>query len=106
MTSFARILTLILNLFESLSNPVKMAAGLFTLALAAFDYVNDMWAELFTRVDAMAAPSVGAADFTGLGMVNYIFPLDTVCTYISAYAVLRLACGGVRIIKSFIPTVS
>lgn len=73
----------------------KVAAGQSLLGLA----VN--------LVADFALPAMGVtADFTALAFVNYLFPFDTLCEFLIAYAVLRLACAAFRITKSFVPTIA
>lgn len=106
MTSFAKLLSLIFNLLQSFQSPVYLVMSVATAFLMLFEHMTNLWNGVFQQLDTIAAPVVGAADFSGLGMVNYFFPLDTVCTYITAYAILRLGMAVVRIVKSFIPTIS
>lgn len=100
------LLTAIYNLIATLSPGVRLGIGIASIALAVNSYVNALWADLFAKVDAIAAGSMGAANFSGLGLLNYIFPVDTLLSFVTGYATLRIACASVRIVKSFIPTIS
>lgn len=83
-----------------------LIVGVFTGAAALFHLFNDLWGEVFTRLDAItlaAAPGLGIAPFA---LANGVFPLDTFFTYLTSYFALYLACSVIRIIKSFIPTIS
>lgn len=100
------LLTAIYNMLFTLSPAVKAVIAGFSILLAINSYVNELWADIFSRVDAMAAASFSSVDFAPLALVNYIFPLDTVLSFIVAYSSLRLVCATIRIIKSFIPTIS
>lgn len=106
MITFSTVLGRLFDLLKSSSPTLSLVFSLGTLGLAVFTFVNQMWATLFAKIDGLVAPAMGNADFSGLGMINYIFPLDTVCTYISAFMLLRVTCAVIRIIKSFIPTVA
>ncbi len=100
------ILTALLNLLSSLNPAVTAVMAAVTVFSALFSYFNSMWSDLFARVDALASSSFGSADFSPLGFVNYVFPLDTLCTFLGTYMALRLACAAIRIVKSFVPTIS
>lgn len=72
-----------------------------------FGYMTVLWNEMFARIDALILQaSVGPLDFSPLSFLNYIFPIDDVLTCLTAYAALRVLCAAIRIIKSFIPTIS
>lgn len=82
-----------------------IAAGAFLLAFGSF-FVS-MWSKVIAGLDALIVPAVdGSADFSPLGLVNYVFPLDTLLTMLSAYMALKVACAGLRVVKSFVPTIS
>ena len=100
------LLTAIYALMSSASPFFRYGLGMLTVALAVLQYFNGLWAALFAKTDTMVAGTAGTADFSALGLINYVFPLDTVCTFISAYAGVRLLCATIRIIKSFIPTIA
>ncbi len=48
----------------------------------------------------------GVADFSPLGLANYIAPIDTLLTLIVVYMSVRLATVSIRIVKSFVPTIA
>ena len=83
---------------------ILMGAG--ALVLGFNSVANTLWGQLFAKVDTLAAGTFGAADFSPCGLLNYVFPLDTLCTLISAYAAVVLVCAAIRIIKSFIPSIA
>jgi len=100
-------LTLILNCMAAMSPGFRAILALGAVIVAVVDYVNSLWAELFAKIDALVMPVLGeGANFSALGFVNYVFPLDTVLTMVLAYGALRLVCAGIRIIKSFIPSIA
>lgn len=100
-----QILTLIWNFFASTSPAVHAVWAVGTLFLAFNAYINTLWVALFVQVDDLVASGLVSptANFSPLGLLNYCFPLDTLCSFLSAYLVLRATCAGIRIIKSFIP---
>lgn len=100
------ILTVIYNLLASMHPALRVGLGVGSILIAFLQYINALWADLFARVDALAVGSTGVADFSPLGFVNYVFPLDTVLTFCTSYCALRLVCAAIRIVKSFIPTIS
>jgi len=97
----------ILTLFVSMSPGLRAMLGVCSLVLALNTYTQTLWANVFSRVDAMAAFTIGYSyDISPLSLVNYVFPLDTMFTFITAYCAARLVLVVVRIIKAWIPTVS
>jgi uncharacterized membrane protein len=100
-------LTFIFNLFSSMTPAVRTVLAVGTVAITINDFFNVLWAQLFAKIDALSSGVTGTnADFSACGFLNYVFPLDTVCTLMSAYAVLTLSCATIRIIKSFIPSIA
>lgn len=99
-------LTFLYNLFASMNPAVKSVLAVGTVALGVNSYMQTLWTELFQKVDGIAASSFGNADFSPCGFINYCFPLDTLCTFLSAYCVLTVVCAAVRIVKSFIPSIA
>jgi hypothetical protein len=100
------LLTYTYALLKSFSPTTTLMFGALTALLAVNTYFNQLWASLFSRIDAIVVPSGGSIDFSPLGLINYVFPLDTGFTLLSAYGSLYVLCAGVRIIKSFVPTIS
>jgi len=101
-----KLLTLMYNLVAQMNPSVRAILFFGSLLTTGLTYLNEVWGELFQRIDGLAAAAAGTADFSPLSLVNYCVPLDVMLDMIVAYGVLRLACAGIRIIKSFIPTVS
>lgn len=100
------ILTAVYNIIGTIApvlRPIFLAAS---LVMAFNTYMNAVWTHLFTLIDSLVIDTSGTADFSGLALVNYCFPIDTMLTFMVSYAGVRLACAGFRIIKSFIPTVA
>ena len=106
MINLIRFLPRIFGALKSLGPTAKAVLGAATLFAGFFTYFNDLWSDLFTKIDALVVPAGAAADFSPLSMANYYFPLDTVCTYIASYLTFIAACTVIRVIKSFIPTVA
>lgn len=103
----ANVLTLIFNLLKSSTPGLNVFLGLMTLAVPIITYIADLWGGLFAKLDAMIIPALPSSlDFSPLGYVNYIFPMDTCLTFTAAYLVLYALSASIRIIKSFIPTIS
>lgn len=81
--------------------------GIVAVVFVFIDYFDELWESLFTRIDGMIAGAApGAISFAPLGLVNYVFPLDTLLTTVVTYAAIRLTCAGIRIVKSFVPTIA
>lgn len=89
-------------------NPLLLTAATGTgVVISVWEFGKLMWADLFARIDALVVPSTsGTADFSPLGLANYVFPLDTMLTYLGLLMGLKVVCVAIRIIKSFVPTVS
>ena len=101
------LLTVIYNLIAEMNPAVKVVIGGFSVFLAVNTYINALWAELFAKLDNVVGASTGGtSDFSPLGMINYVFPLDSVLTFLIALMAMKATCGIVRIIKSFIPTIA
>lgn len=70
-------------------------------------FLNDVWDQLFVRAEAMTAGVSGASvamDLIALG--NYVFPFDVVVALLVQYAFTKSVCACIRIVKSFVPTIS
>lgn len=91
-----------------LMNPlVTISGGVFTFALALFNFFNAMWNEMLGKLAAVTLPPATAATvMQGFDFVNYVFPLSELFTFCSAFMALYLICAAVRIVKSFVPTIS
>jgi len=97
-----------LGLMGSLNPSIRSLLMLGSVVLALWDWVNDLWSYLFYKIDSLVMPamqSVGV-DVSPLGLLNYVLPIDTLFTMITAYAALRATGVLIRIVKSFIPTIS
>lgn len=100
------LLTAIYNLLAS-SNPVLYSAlGVFTLILTLNSYVNEMWSSAFAKIDTLSVNVSSSVNFSPLGLIDYCFPLSEMLTLMVTYGGIRVLCAGIRIIKSWIPTVS
>ena len=101
------IITALYNLIAGMNPAVRAILAGGSLLLALNSYVNSLWAGLFSRVDQLVKPSISfAGDISPLALANYVFPLDTTLSLISAYGVLTVLCASIRIVKSFIPTIA
>lgn len=101
-----QVLNFIFNAIGSMSPAVRAVLGIGSVALAINAYANQLWAELFLKVDTLAAGTFGEVNLSPCAFINYVFPLDTACTLLSAYAALVAICATIRIIKSFIPSIA
>lgn len=90
------------------TTPVFRMVVLAGTTVASFTaWLNQVWADLFLRVDNYVKPTMeGVADFSPLGLANYIAPIDTLLTLIVVYMSVRLATVSIRIVKSFVPTIA
>ena len=86
--------------------PTAAIGAVVTLGFAIFQIGQTLWLELFSRMDHLTATTLGQVDFSPLAFANYCLPLDDFLTLLSGWAVLFVVAAGVRIIKSFIPTIA
>jgi len=83
---------------------IAFVLGLF---VSGMTYLNGLWDEVFLLVDNVLIPNFPAVyDFGPLTFANYIVPVDTTLNYCAGLFILKIACVAIRIIKSWIPTVS
>jgi hypothetical protein len=61
---------------------------------------------IIARLQQLELGLTGSADFSVLGLANYLFPLGQLLGFFTAYMGLLLTCTLIRIVKSWIPTVS
>lgn len=102
-----KILNALFNLTASANPAVRQLLWIGAALTAIWDYITDLWEDLFARIDAIILPILpGSIDFQPLGLINYIFPLDTVLTMVTALVLLMLLCAAIRIVKAFIPGIS
>lgn len=89
-------------------NPA-VAALLFVCSflMSVFEYVNSMWSELLAKMAGLVlSPPTAALAIDGMAWFNYAFPLTEFFTFATAFAAAVATAAGIRIIKSFIPTVA
>lgn len=107
MWTMLNVLVRIYQFLGNLNPLLGPMVAVFTIGMFFVEYMNDMWAVLFAEIDSMVIPlTEGALDFSPLAFINYTIPLDTLFTLLTAYGSLMLACYGVRIVKSFLPTIN
>lgn len=95
-------------LVSSLSPTVRLLFLVGSGALAFFNWLNAIWAALFSRIDAAASPAMLSlgVDVQPLSFLNYVVPLDTLLTLLTAYFAFKGVSALIRIIKSFVPTIA
>ena len=85
---------------------------LFDLLRNVFDWLADLLLSLVEKIDSIAAQlgststAVSGIDWGPLAVANSILPITEILTLVGAYFAIAVLCAFVRIIKSFIPTVS
>lgn len=91
-----------------LLNPMVSIGGIaFTLAAGMFRFFNALWAELLLKLVTVTLPPATAASvMSGFEFANYVFPVSELFTFCTSFMTLYLVCAAVRMIKSFIPTIS
>ena len=104
------MLTILVKIYEWMGKYNPMVATILTgigVGMAVWNFFKSLWVELFARGDALAVASMpSGVDFSPLGLANYVFPLDTLCSYIVTLGALKVVCVGIRVIKSFVPTIA
>lgn len=97
----------VLKVLRKWTNPISRISAAAAAVLAFFKLFEDGWAAIFEKLDDLVVPALGGSvDFAPLSLANYFLPIDLVCTHLAIFCVLKLACAIIRIIKSFVPTVS
>jgi len=103
------ILTAMFNFLLAM-NPFLTSAGvLLVTLLGGFRWLNAQYTTLISRLDALIMPSgvSGASiDLQPLGFINTFVPLSEAIAFFTAWVALLLICVGIRIVKSFVPTVA
>lgn len=107
--NFADSILTLLRVLVKFSNPltatlgsVWAVMGLYMGAQGHLDWVQ----EKISAVAELVTGFGGAADFSVLSVANYLLPLNQLLGYIASYVSLLLVCAAIRIVKSWIPTVS
>jgi hypothetical protein len=90
------------------SNPLVLSAfTLVTAFLSVWQIFLGMWAAMIARIDLLVVSSLPSSlSFQPLGLINYVFPIVELLNLVVIIAALKTACAGVRIVKSFIPTIA
>jgi len=102
-----KILSAILESIRGLNPLTTLAASALTLVITVFNFFNVLWAELLTKLAALALPPATAVSvMQGFSFINYVFPVTELFTFCSAFMVLYLVCAAIRIVKAFLPTIS
>jgi len=97
--SIFRILKKIQGPLTSFLGGAWALGGLLLAATGSLDFIQLALANVATNL-------TGVADFSALAVANYLLPVNQLIGYISAYISLLIVCAGIRIVKSWIPTVS
>lgn len=100
------ILTRLLAWLVTCGPAVKVMFAVAAFALAFAGFLAAMWSRLFAALDTLVLPTLSSADFSPFGLVNYVFPLDTLLTMLAAMGAVKVIAATIRIIKSFIPTIA
>jgi hypothetical protein len=100
------VLLFLYNLVASMNPVVKVTLAAFTILLSFSTYMDALWTDVFTKIGTLTAGTFGNLDFGSLTAINAVVPLDTFCTLATAYCALLVICTGIRIVKSWIPTVA
>jgi hypothetical protein len=106
MTSIVDYVIKGVQILSKFANPTTAFFGAAWALAGLLIGVGDRIDSIISKVDQITVNLVGVADFSPLSLANYLFPLDQLLLYISSYLVLLLICAVVRIIKSFVPTIS
>ncbi|HWA88112.1 MAG TPA: hypothetical protein VG710_17920 [Opitutus sp.] len=102
-----KILSALLQSVRELNPVVTLMSSGFTFAVAMIGFFNALWTALLARIATVSVgPISGSLVVDGLAFMNYFFPVQELFVYMTAYASLYVVCSAIRIIKSFIPTIS
>ena len=95
------------KMVTTLNPAVALTSSVFTVAWAFMSLAFDLWDIVVIKVAQLVLPPSAVVTMTGaLSFINYIFPLQELFVFVMAYLPLLTACAAIRIIKSFIPTIS
>jgi len=101
------ILTAIYSLLASLNPAIGGLLVAVPTVVGFFTFVHSQVVELMTRIDTMPTiTSGGAISFSPLGLVDHFFPLSETITLFTAWLGVLLIASGIRIVKSFVPTLA
>jgi hypothetical protein len=102
-----KILFAVLESLRELNPVVTLLSAGLTFVVALFNFFNSMWAELVAKLAYLVLPNYTAGLVVeGLSFLNYFFPLEEFFSFFSVYLGLFVVCAAIRIVKSFIPTIS
>lgn len=88
---------------------VSLATTLGTVlavVLAVWDQIMQVIGGALTTLFPSLPWGSGFQSFPQLSVVNYFLPLDVVCICLGVIVVYMPVCWGIRIIKSFAPTIA
>jgi|SRR5690606_17922580 len=105
-TSIADITIKSMQLLLKWGNPAGAVAGAAMGLWGLLGGVSDKIDEIILLLDQVVVEVSGNVDFTPLALGNYLFPLDQLLSYVGVYLVLLGICALIRVVKSWIPTVS
>lgn len=88
------------------ATPSSYGFSIVALLTSVFVIGRDLWDRLLVEMDKIAAMSFGGADFSPLSFANYFIPLSELLGMLVVWLGLFVLTHIIRIIKSFIPTVS
>lgn len=102
---------LLLNIYRLLTNRSGFVVMGYSLLLGMFNFIMGIHAkieEMITSFDALVMPSFSSAglNVSPAAFLNTLLPLSECLLMFTAWMVLFLACSAIRIIKSFVPTIS
>lgn len=102
-----KILDAILDSLKAM-NPLWTATfAVISFVVGVFNFFNEIWGYLVAKIATLVLPgNVAASVVSGFGFVDYVFPLSEFFTFFSLWCALFVICAAVRIIKSFVPTIS
>jgi hypothetical protein len=93
--------------FLSMNPAIAAFFFVSSFLVTVFQYINGMWAKLLAKVATLTL-STGTASLAidGMSFFNYFVPLTELFTFATGCAAAFAAAATIRIIKSFIPTIS
>lgn len=103
------MLTLILNFFRARAAAMMITmAAIFTMYSNVTGIIQTAKSLLTTAhgVHHASMSSVSTFALGVLGLVNYVVPIDLALAMVVIWLPIFLVCATVRLVKSFVPTVS
>lgn len=106
------LINLILSIGSFLATRLGQIVTVSVIAAAIYTHFMEIINRIEATIamaDAAVAPSLAGAtglNIAPLGLINYVLPVDIMIAMLLAYIPFYALCAGIRLVKSFVPTIS